>query len=76
MKASPQQSEKTFDLKRRSGRIGSTARDSTRTKSPSTATPPTSRPMICHEPQGYVEPPKLVASTSMEAPIATVAMPR
>ena len=32
--------------------------------------------MICQETQGYVVPPKLAASTSIEAPIATVAIPR
>ena len=32
--------------------------------------------MICHEPQWYVVPPQLVASTSAPAPTETAAMPR
>ena len=52
---------------RRIGSTGSGARFSTGISSAVATTATTPRPMICHEPQPYVAPPRLVASTKQPA---------
>ena len=58
---------KTRLEKSRSGSTGSGARRSIGMSRAVATTATTPRPMICHEPHGYVAPPRLVASTKQPA---------
>ena len=76
MKASTTQMLNTEARNSRSGRIGSTARRSTATKTTSDATRPDDHQMIVDDPQAYCVPPQDRARVSPAAPSDTNTMPR
>ena len=61
---------------RRSGSTGSGARRSIGMSSAVASTERAPRPMICHDPHGYVAPPRLVASTKQAAATLSRIVPR
>src|SRR5690349_3191401 len=75
MKPRTQQMVNTGLANSRTGRIGSTARDSTQTKTASATAEAANSPMITGDPHAYSPPPQLVASVRPEAPTPTNRMP-
>ncbi len=75
MKARITQTTNTEDRNSRSGRIGSAARASTRTKIASETSDTTNITMMVGEPQSYSVPPHDSARVSPAAPMETNTMP-